>query len=179
MGNFNTGDTNNGSDTMLTPPWIIRALGEFDLDPCMGRPRPWNTAREMYCLEDGIDGQRATWDRYKRIWLNPPYSSARDWAKKLSVQSNGVLLVFARTETQMFQRYVFPFATGLFFFEGRLNFYKPNGELATTRNGKVAPAGAPSILISYDNEHSNRSNVNALKNAHEKELLDGYFMELR
>ena len=44
--NFNSNTDNN--DEWLTPPYIIKELGEFDLDPCSPHPdkRPWDT--EMY-----------------------------------------------------------------------------------------------------------------------------------
>ncbi len=40
----NSPDTNTD---WLTPPAIIKALGEFDLDPCCPPVMPWRTAREM------------------------------------------------------------------------------------------------------------------------------------
>ena len=36
----------------LTPPEILAALGEFDLDPCSPIPRPWDTARKHYTVAD-------------------------------------------------------------------------------------------------------------------------------
>lgn len=43
---FNTATTEKTTNEWLTPPSIIAALGEFDLDPCAPRAavRPWNTA---------------------------------------------------------------------------------------------------------------------------------------
>jgi hypothetical protein len=32
------------SDEWLTPPGILKALGQFDLDPCAPVNRPWDTA---------------------------------------------------------------------------------------------------------------------------------------
>jgi hypothetical protein len=32
----------------LTPPWILDALGEFDLDPCAPVKRPWDMAKKHY-----------------------------------------------------------------------------------------------------------------------------------
>jgi hypothetical protein len=42
--NFNTNTANHNE--WLTPPEILIALGEFDLDPCAPTPstRPWSTA---------------------------------------------------------------------------------------------------------------------------------------
>ena len=43
---FNTNTKNN--DEWLTPPDIIKALGEFDLDPSSPINRPWETAKKHY-----------------------------------------------------------------------------------------------------------------------------------
>ena len=32
------------SEVWITPPWILRALGPFDLDPCAADQQPWPTA---------------------------------------------------------------------------------------------------------------------------------------
>lgn len=42
---------NGGHDEWLTPPEILRALGEFDLDPCAPVVRLWETAARL-ALED-------------------------------------------------------------------------------------------------------------------------------
>lgn len=40
------------TDEWLTPPSIIRSLGEFDLDPCSPINRPWDTAKQHYTVND-------------------------------------------------------------------------------------------------------------------------------
>jgi len=44
------------NETWLTPPAILHALGDFDLDPCAApSPRPWPTAaRHIELPEDGL-----------------------------------------------------------------------------------------------------------------------------
>ena len=50
---FNTNINNN--DEWLTPPEIIKSLGEFDLDPCSPINRPWDTAKKHYSkLDNGF-----------------------------------------------------------------------------------------------------------------------------
>lgn len=56
------------SDEWYTPPYITKALGEFDLDPCAARG--WITAKNHLYKED--DGLANEW--HGRVWLNPPYS---------------------------------------------------------------------------------------------------------
>ena len=51
---FNHVQSDDSKDEWLTPPHIIRALGEFDLDPCAPHisRRPWNTAKRHYTGDD-------------------------------------------------------------------------------------------------------------------------------
>lgn len=120
---------NNGeTDTWLTPPWLLERLGKFDIDPC-----PPN----------GTNGLEIDWNG--RVWLNPPYSKNYDFMKKMSEHTNGIALVFARTETKWFQEFVFKKAHSILFFNKRIKFYKENLEEAKGN------AGAPSVLVSYSN----------------------------
>jgi len=104
-------------DEWLTPPEIIRSLGEFDLDPCSPHPdrRPWATAKKHYHLE--LDGYSQEWKG--RVWLNPPYGrTVFKWIDKLADHGNGIALIFARTETKGFFSSVWNKADAVFFFEG-------------------------------------------------------------
>ena len=133
------------SDTWLTPPHIIEALGEFDLDPCTPKEMPWATSKRRFTISD--DGLRQKWDG--RVWLNPPYSrEAVKWLSKLADHGDGIALIFARTETAWFFKSVWGKADALLFLEGRIHFYKENGERAK------ANAGAPSVLVAYGAKNS-------------------------
>lgn len=131
----------SGTDCWLTPPEILRALGEFDLDPAAAPlPRPWPTARRMISLPQ--DGLAEPWEG--RCWVNPPYGRMTGaWLSRLADHGHGVALIFARTETATFFEYVWKRATGVLFLEGRLTFCKPDGSLASGN------AGGPSCLVSY------------------------------
>jgi len=173
---FNQADHHGGNDNMLTPPYIFEALGPFDLDPCFGLPRPWSTAERMFARENGEDGLKLSWDG--RVWLNQPYSNAKAWAKRMADHRYGMMLVFARTETEWFQDYVFPIASGIFFFRRRLSFYTPSGELARTKKGKVSNAGAPSCIVSYDYPVGAPVNLAKLSMAQTDGLIDGTLVRL-
>lgn len=136
-------------DEWLTPPEIIKALGEFDLDPCAPVVRPWEMAKTHYtCLDDGL---MRPW--FGRVWCNPPYGAETgDWLSRLADHGNGVALIFARTETDMFFRYVWEKSNAILFFRGRLYFHHVDGSRAE------ANAGAPSCLIAYG-----QNNVESLR----------------
>jgi len=138
---FHSNTKNN--DEWLTPPYLIEALGEFDLDPCSPIDRPWDTATKHYTKED--DGLSQKWEG--RVWLNPPYGRETfKWLAKLSIHGGGgIALIFARTETKGFHSEIWGKAKGVFFFEGRINFHYVDG----TRGDR---ANAPSCLVAYTQE---------------------------
>ena len=146
----------------LTPPFVIEALGPFDLDPCAApEPRPWSTAVRHLVRED--DGLSMPWQ--DRVWLNPPYGrEAAAWLEKLAEHGNGVALMFARTETDMFFRWVWDRADAVLFLRGRLRFHHLNGRRAKHTGG------APSCLAAYG-----QSNARALMNCG----LKGHYVPLR
>jgi len=133
------------NDEWLTPPEILASLGTFDLDPCASKIRPWPTATKHYTVDD--DGRFLPWEG--RVWLNPPYGrDTGPWLKLLAEHWNGIALMFARTETEMFVNYVWDAATALLFLYGRLHFYYPTGIRAK------ANSGAPSVLIAYGDDNA-------------------------
>ena len=153
------------TDVWLTPPAIIEALGgpdSFDLDPCSLQDRPWPTARNHLTVED--NGLLRAW--YGRIWCNPPYSVSlvRRFLARMAEHGQGVALIFARTETDHFHRFVWGAASSVLFLRGRINFHLPDGQRAG-KNG-----GAPSVLISYGDE--DRDILAAAP-------IDGFFIPLR
>lgn len=134
-----------GKDEWLTPPYILKSLGEFDLDPCAPIDRPWDTAKEHYTILD--NGLSKPWAG--RIWCNPPYGNKTGfWMARLADHGNGIALIFARTETKMFFESIWPIANALLFLEGRLSFCHHTGKIANQT------AGAPSVLIAYGEDNA-------------------------
>jgi hypothetical protein len=116
----------------------------------------------MNALENG-DGLATRW--YGRVWLNGPYGSELSlWLARMAAHGQGTALMFARTETEMFQRHVWERASGLLFLEGRLHFHHPDGTRA------AANGGAPSVLAAYGQDDMDRLAGTA---------LDGAFVPLR
>jgi hypothetical protein len=143
-------------DEWLTPPEIITALGAFDLDPCAPVKRPWNTAREHFTIQD--NGLLKAW--HGRVWLNPPYGAETGkWLARLAEHENGIALIFARTETEMFFSHVWRKASALLFIERRLYFHHASGERAS------ANSGGPSVLIAYRQDNALALQTSGIKGA--------------
>lgn len=139
--------TEGRTDTWLTPPEILYALGPFDLDPCAApEPRPWPTAARHIVLPE--DGLAVPWEG--RVWVNPPYGARTGlWMRQLASHGQGTALLFARTETDHWHRWVWPKATAILFLRGRLFFCRPDGS-------RMDNAGGPSALIAYGDEDADR-----------------------
>lgn len=137
------------TETWLTPPEVLDALGPFDLDPCAApEPRPWGTALHHYTFPHQ-DGLLLPW--HGRVWMNPPYGKAMGtWMSRLAGHGRGTALIFARTETEAFFRWVWEEADAVMFLRGRLHFHRPDGTRAKL-NG-----GAPSVLVAYGKDDAER-----------------------
>ncbi len=141
--------TVGASQVHLTPLWIVRALGPFDLDPCAASPRPWDCARENYT--ESMDGLSLPWRG--RTFLNPPfdrYQVAR-WTKRLAEHGDGIALLHARTEAAWFDP-LWDHAGGILFMADRIKFCRPDG------SEQPANSGAPPVLVAFG-----ESNVEALR----------------
>ena len=148
-----------GKDEWLTPPYIIEALGSFDLDPCSPIKRPFETAKNYYTELD--NGLMQNW--VGRVWCNPPYGNEiHYWLEKCVMHGNAIVLIFSRTDTNTFHRCVFNTASAVLFLKGRLSFYHASGL-------KGGTAGAASVLVAYGKE-----NTEILKNSG----LKGKYIEL-
>lgn len=142
------------TDEWLTPPEIISALGDFELDPCASVNQPWRTAKMHYTkIENGLAKE---W--HGCVYMNPPYSKQTNtWLSKLKQHNDGIALVFARTETKMFFEHVWYAAHSVLFIEGRLFFHYPDGRKAKSNSG------GPSCLIAYGKENTLRLKESGIK----------------
>lgn len=148
-------------DEWLTPPELIKSLGIFDLDPCSPINRLWDTAKNHYTIDN--DGLSKEW--LGRVWLNPPYGNKTGlWLEKLYHHGNGIALIFARTETVMFFKWVWNKADAVKFLEGRLFFHHISGVQSKINTG------APSVLVAYG-----KNNKDILRN----NVLRGKFIDLK
>lgn len=138
------------SDEWLTPPEILAALGPFDIDPCAPIVRPWDMARHHYTIRD--EGLSRPW--VGRVWCNPPFGryQAPKWLARMAAHGDGIALIPARTETEMFFASVWGVADGVLFIEGRPHFHRVDGSRADFNSG------APICLVAYGS-----ANLDALR----------------
>ena len=143
----------------LTPPELVKKLGDFDLDPCSPVNAPFLHAKTNFTIED--NGLEKEW--FGRVWLNAPYGKYLNlWLEKLKNHGNGIAIIFARTETRYFFENVWYSADALLFVKGRIKFYHVSGKQGGT-------PGAPSVFVAYGKE-----NALALKNSG----IKGRYLEL-
>ena len=165
------------TDTWLTPPELIwgspkegyTGLGPFDLDPASPENgMPWPTAARM--LKPSDDGLASEWPADAFVFMNPPFGRGQEaWMEKMANHpGGGIALVFARTETRWFQRFVLnhPNVSAVVFQEGRLKFHRANGDV-----GDAPPAGP--AWIAYGEEGARR-----LKRAVREGQIRGCYLEL-
>jgi hypothetical protein len=140
----------------ITPRWIIKRLGPFDLDPAAADPRPWACATVNFTETD--DGLRQPW--HGRVWLNPPFNQyvVGKWIRKLAAHGCGTALLHARTGTDWFEP-IWQSASGILFMADRLHFHRPDG----TR--QPANSGAPPILVSFGDADRERLRHSGIEGA--------------
>jgi len=141
---FTHESTFNESKEWYTPPAIFNALGlRFDMDVASpgAAAVPWIPAtRHLTVVENGLI---TPWEG--RIWLNPPYGSDTPvWMSRFAAYDNGIMLVFARTDTAWFHEHAAR-CRALCFIRGRVSFIRADGK---TGGG----AGAGSLLIAQGQE---------------------------
>lgn len=156
MGGFGHEQPGGGrSNDWITPPGMIAAFDSmtegqgsfFFLDPRASVTQPWPCARKTYTVEQ--DGLTQPWWGGS-VWCNPPYGPhTKKWITRLAEYGDGVALIYARTDTRLWQQVVFPTAAAYLYIAGRVQFYLPNGELPRDQEGRPQTATAPSALIAW------------------------------
>lgn len=152
----------------ITPKWIIQAFNNlktgdahfptasteavgsskvgnmyFDLDPCASMTQPHPCAANQYTIVE--NGLLQRW--VGMVYCNPPYGRhVGAWVKRMAEHGEGIMLIFARVETEVWQSEIFPTADGFLFPRRRVNFLKSDG------TESKSSAGAPSAFVAWGNQ---------------------------
>lgn len=135
------------SDEWYTPDSLIRALGQFDLDPATSLQRGRQVAPEYYTVKE--DGLQREW--FGRVWLNPPFSRIHPWVERMREHNNGILLCFSRTDATWFVDLT-RHCGGVYLLMRRMQFWRPGDQPRKQR----CPLGV--VLFPFG-----RQNVEALE----------------
>ena len=147
------------SDEYETPPWLYNTLHDvfkFTLDPAASAEN--HKCNKFYVAEPGGGGLAGTWED-ERVFCNPPYSKhglvsqATDWCEKAVNEPHeiAVLLLPARTDTKLWQDYVFPNASHILFVRGRIKFMVDGEEMSTGAPFPSAVVVFPGTMYIADN----------------------------
>lgn len=128
-GNPDLLQTGADPDTWLTPVWILSELGGFDLDPCAYAGSPSRVSKAYFTVDQ--DGLNQIWTG--RVFMNPPFSNTAKWLEKHALHCNGISLVPASVESQVWRKYVWSAAKGILLLTGRTRFCNPDGSTTTGR----------------------------------------------
>ena len=138
----------SGKDDYETPPDLFATLHKrfnFTLDVCAVK-------RNAKCVDyftPAMDGLTQPWSGM--CWCNPPYSKSKKWIAKAwremrAKRASTVMLLPARTDTKVFQDFIWNSIThrphlgiSLWFLKGRLRFV-----------GAASSAPFPSMLVIFD-----------------------------
>lgn len=64
-----------------TPPELVSIFGPFDYDPATNLERALKLHIPFFDTEE-TDGLKSDWTKYKRIWINPPFTKKKEFWQK-------------------------------------------------------------------------------------------------
>ena len=114
----------NASDDFLTPPAIVEAMGQFDLDPCASHRQHKPIALQEYHFPED-NGLLLPWNG--SVFVNPPFSELSTWINRFVLHGNGILLVPARVEVSWFWK-LWHNSNAIFFTKGPVKYLCPEGK---------------------------------------------------
>ena len=114
----------NTSDDFLTPPHIVKEMGEFDLDPCASSRQLESLAKNVYAFPES-DGLMLPW--FGDVFVNPPFSELQAWVSRFLLHGRGILLVPARVEVSWFWK-LWQKSEAIFFTKGPVKYICPDGK---------------------------------------------------
>ena len=86
-----------------TPSVFVARFGKFDYDPATTKEKAAEFGIENYDTIE-TDGLKADWTRFKRIWINPPFTNKHEFLKK-------AVDTFAKTKADIYILFPIEFIT--------------------------------------------------------------------
>ena len=68
-------------DNWYTPKYIVDLFGQFDYDPATTKTKAAEFGIEHFDTIE-TDGLKSDWTKYKRIWINPPFTTKHKFLEK-------------------------------------------------------------------------------------------------
>ena len=88
---INTGYFNQSqNDEWYTPKYIVDYFGKFEYDPATTKEKAKEFGIKEYDTKE-TNGLNKDWTKYKRIWLNPPFTLKKEFLIKAQETYNRVL----------------------------------------------------------------------------------------
>lgn len=118
------------TDEELTPPEVWKPIlaackrSIFDIDPC-SHPMATLPAKHRICPPDDGLPVLVRLCRDQLVWCNPPYSAPASWIATSS-KLNAVMLISGDTSTAIWEKVIWPRATAVAFWYGRIRFTSPH-----------------------------------------------------
>jgi len=133
-----------------TPSWVVSLFGEFDYDPATTAGKAQDLGIENFDTIE-TDGLLQDWTKYKRIWVNPPFTRKHEFLAKAQETydkvKNEIYILFP-IEFLTTQRYHKICGGGRIYVpNGRINF-----ESGLGKKGKSPAFGSVVLRLQDTNE---------------------------
>lgn len=79
MAKIGVGDTKDNE--YYTPKYVVDYFGKFDYDPATVKEKALEFGIENYDTIE-TNGLKSDWTKYKRIWINPPFTRKMEFIRK-------------------------------------------------------------------------------------------------
>lgn len=140
----------SSNDEYFTPKWLVDKFGKFDYDPATTKEKADELGIEKYDTIE-TDGLKSDWTKYKRVWVNPPFTLKNEFLKKAQEY-------YTATGGDIYLLLPISYLTTKRFHEtcGGGCIYVPNGRIKFENGvgGDVRSPAFGSIILKIDNEWS-------------------------
>lgn len=136
-------------DDYYTPKAIVDYFGDFDYDPATTKERAEIFGIENYDTIE-TNGLLSDWTKYKKIWLNPPFSCKAQFLQKavLAAKKGGYIYMLFPVSyicTKEFNKIIGAINYKLYVPNGRIKFEHADGKTSSPAFGSIILELGPTI----------------------------------